>query len=421
MRERIFASLAAVTATHAASAQPVIIADSGDSAWVLAATVLAMIAAVPGLALFYGGRVRAGHAISVMTQGLVAVAVASLVWAIAGYSLAFGAGSSWIGGFGNLGLAGLADLRDGTTLSEPVFALFQLAFAALAPALIVGACAERARFGWVAGFAALWSLLVYVPVARWVWGGGWLAERGALDFAGGLVMHLTAGIAALVVAILIGKRRNMTAATAHGPALAIAGAGLLWAGSLGLGGGSAFAAGADAAGAMVNTHLAACTAVLVWSLAERMTTGRVGAVSIATGAVAGLAAVAPAAGFVGPMGAILIAAIGSAAAFAAARIVRNRLRIDDALGVFAVHGVGSAAGSLLLPLFVLPLFGGPGFDEGVTLTGQLAAQALAVAATILWTAAVTTIAALMVAMVVPMRVGADEEDAGADPAAPRPA
>lgn len=411
---RLFA-VAAVSLPVAAQAQPVIVADSGDSAWILTASALVLLMALPGLGLFYGGLVRARNVLSVLMHCVVITCIVSLIWAIAGYSLVFGEGSPWLGGLGNLGLRDLADLRDNTTISEPLFALFQMTFAAITPALVIGAFVERVRFGWVAGFTILWSLLVYFPIARWVWGGGWLAEQGALDFAGGIVVHTTAGVAALVIAILLGKRKSFAKPVPpHSPALVMVGAGLLWVGWFGFNGGSSLAAGADAANAILNTHLAASAAALVWILVEHFKIGKPTSVGLVTGAIAGLATVTPAAGYIGPMGAILLGTLGSLAAFVAVQFIKQRLKIDDSLDVFAVHGIGGMVGSLVFPLFVLPLFGGPDFDEGVTLGSQFVAQAIAVGVTVLWTAGVTAVAALMVAMVIPMRVNEEAEYDGLD-------
>jgi ammonium transporter, Amt family len=399
----------------AASAQPLVVADSGDSAWVLTASALVLLMALPGLGLFYGGLVRARNILSVLMHCIVMTCIVSLIWAIAGYSLTFGEGTTWLGGLGNLGLANLDDIREGTTISEPVFALFQMTFAAITPALIIGAFVERVRFGWVVGFTALWSLLVYVPIARWVWGGGWLAEQGALDFAGGIVVHTTAGIAALVVAVLLGKRKSFAKPVPpHSPALTMTGAGLLWVGWFGFNGGSSLAAGSDAASAILNTHLAASAAALVWILVERIKIGKPTSVGLVTGAIGGLATITPAAGYIGPMGAILLGSAGSLACFAAVQLVKQSFKIDDSLDVFAVHGIGGILGSLLFPLFVLPMFGGPGFDDGVTLVSQVTAQAIAVGTTILWTGGVTTVIALMVAMIIPMRADLEAEHDGLD-------
>ena len=404
-----------LTASSAAMAQPVVIADSGDSAWVLTASALVLLMALPGLGLFYGGLVRARNILSVLMHCIVITCVVSLIWAIAGYSLTFGEGTTWLGGLGNLGLANLDSIREGTTISEPVFALFQMTFAAITPALVIGAFVERVRFGWVVAFTALWSLLVYVPVARWMWGGGWLAEQGALDFAGGIVVHTTAGVAALVVALLLGKRKSFAKPVLpHSPTLTMTGAGLLWVGWFGFNGGSSLAAGSDAASAIINTHLAASAAALVWILVEKIKIGKPTSVGLVTGAIGGLATITPAAGYIGPMGAILLGGIGSLACFTAVLLVKQSFKIDDSLDVFAVHGVGGILGSLIFPVFVLGGFGGPGFDDGISLAGQIAAQAVAVGVTILWTAAVTAIIALMVSMVIPMRVNAEAESDGLD-------
>jgi ammonium transporter, Amt family len=412
---RALLALGSVGWATAASAQPIVIADSGDSAWILTASALVLLMTLPGLGLFYGGLVRARNILSVLMHCVVMTCIVSLIWAVAGYSLVFGEGTAWLGGLGNLGLRGLDEIREGTTISESVFALFQMTFAAITPALIIGAFVERVRFGWLVAFTALWSLLVYVPIARWMWGGGWLADQGALDFAGGIVVHTTAGIAALVLAILVGKRRSFSRPIPpHGPALTMTGAGLLWVGWYGFNGGSSLAAGADAADAILNTHLAASAAALVWALVERIKIGKATSVGIVTGAIAGLATITPAAGFIGPMGAILLGSIGSLACFAAVLLIKHSFKIDDSLDVFAVHGVGGMLGSLLFPLLVLQAFGGPGFDDGITLGGQFVAQAVAVGVTVLWTAAITAIVALMISMVIPMRVNEEAEHDGLD-------
>jgi ammonium transporter, Amt family len=408
-------AMASVGWATAASAQPIVIADSGDSAWVLTASALVLLMTLPGLGLFYGGLVRARNILSVLMHCVVMTCIVSLIWAIVGYSLVFGEGTAWLGGLGNLGLRGLDEIREGTTISESVFVLFQMTFAAITPALIIGAFVERVRFGWLVAFTALWSLLVYVPIARWMWGGGWLFEQGALDFAGGVVVHTTAGIAALVLALLVGKRRSFAKPVPpHGPALTMAGAGLLWVGWFGFNGGSSLAAGEGASDAILNTHLAACAAALVWALIERIKIGKATSIGIVTGAIAGLATITPAAGFIGPMGAILLGSVGSFACFAAVLLVKRSFKIDDSLDVFAVHGVGGILGSLLFPVFVLQGFGGPGFDEGVTLGAQFVSQAVAVGVTVLWTAAITAIVALMISMVIPMRVDEEAEHDGLD-------
>lgn len=399
-----------------ALAQPIVVSDSGDTAWVLTASALVLLMTIPGLALFYGGLVRARNVLSVIMHCFVITCTVSLFWAVIGYSLAFSTGSPWLGGAANVMLAGLADLRADTTIPESAYALFQMTFAIITPALVIGAFVERIRFGWVVAFSLLWSLFVYVPVAHWVWGGGWLANGGTLDFAGGIVVHTTAGIAALVLAKMLGPRRgfNKSLLPPHSPALTMTGAGLLWVGWYGFNGGSALAAGDDAATAIFNTHLAACSAALVWILIEKIKIGKPTSIGIVTGAVAGLATVTPAAGLIGPFGGIALGLLGGTVCFFMVQLVKQSLKIDDSLDVFAVHGVGGILGSLLFPLFILPVLGGPGFEDGVTLGRQLGAQGVGVVVTVVWTLVMTIIIALAISYVIPMRVDEEAEHDGLD-------
>ncbi len=411
------AVLAALVLPTAAYAQPTIVSDSGDTAWVLTASALVLMMTIPGLGLFYGGLVRARNVLSVIMQSFAILCAVSLLWAVIGYSLVFSPGSGWIGGIGNAFLADLADLRADTTIPESTFALFQMTFAIITPALIVGAYVERIRFGWVVAFSTLWTLLVYVPVARWVWGGGWLQnDIGTKDFAGGIVVHTTAGIAALILAYMLKPRKgfNKTLLPPHSPALTMVGAGLLWVGWFGFNGGSALAATDDASSAIMNTHLAASAAALIWIGIERWRIGKATSIGIVTGAVAGLATVTPAAGYIGPMGAIGLGLIGGTVCFFAVQLVKQKIKIDDSLDVFAVHGVGGILGSLLMPFFFLKSLGGVGLDEGVTLLNQFVAQGIGVLTVILWTAIVTVITALMVSLVIPMRVTEEAEHDGLD-------
>jgi ammonium transporter, Amt family len=415
---KIISLLTVATAIMAtpAYAQPTIVSDSGDTAWILISSALVLLMTLPGLALFYGGLVRAKNVLSIIMQCFAIACSVSMLWAIIGYSLVFGEGSQWLGGLGNFMLADLAELRADTTIPESTFALFQMTFAIITPALVVGAFVERIRFGWVLAFSTLWALLVYVPVARWVWGGGWLAELGTLDFAGGIVVHTTAGVAALVVAKMLGERKgfNKTLLSPHSPALTMTGAGLLWVGWFGFNGGSALSASDDATTAILNTHLSACAAALTWILIEKIKIGKATSVGIVTGAVAGLATITPAANNVGPLGAMLLGAIGSFICFSAIQIVKQRLKIDDSLDVFAVHGVGGMLGSLLMPIFILPILGGPGYEQGASMTTMLVAQGIGVVVVALWTAIVTLIIGWMVSMVIPMRVGEEAEHDGLD-------
>jgi Amt family ammonium transporter len=413
---RIITAVALAMLATPAAAQPIVVSDSGDTAWVLVASALVLLMTIPGLALFYGGLVRARNVLSVVMHCFAMVCTVSLLWAIVGYSLVFGEGSQWLGGTGNAFLANLANLRSGTTLPESAYVLFQMTFAVITPALVIGAFVERIRFGWVVAYSVLWSLLVYVPVARSVWGGGWLSGLGTLDFAGGIVVHTTAGIAALVVALMLGVRRgfNKTLLPPHSPTLTMVGAGLLWVGWFGFNGGSALAASDDASTAILNTHLAACSAALVWILFERLKIGKPTSIGIVTGAVAGLATITPAAGYVGPMGSIFLGLLGSMTCFHAVQLIKQTLRIDDSLDVFAVHGVGGMLGSLLFPIFILPALGGAGFEDGSGLANQLVAQAIGVTLVAAWTALMTWLICFASSYVAPMRVDEEAEHDGLD-------
>lgn len=392
--------------------------DSGDTAWVLTASALVLMMTIPGLALFYGGLVRAKNFLSVLIQCGAIAAITSLIWIVVGYSLAFSTtGGSVIGNLQNVMFSNMFAMRDGQTIGELVFGLFQMTFAIITPALIVGAWVERARFGWVVAFSALWSLLVYVPVTRWVWGNGFLAEQGVIDFAGGIVVHTTAGVSALVIALMLGKRIGFpkTLMLPHSPALTVAGAGLLWVGWFGFNGGSALAANDDgAATAIIVTHLAASVAALVWLLLEKMKVGKATAVGFATGAIAGLATITPAAGSVGPLGAVILGALAGLVCFYAVHFVKGRLQIDDSLDVFAVHGVGGIIGSILLAILAAPLFGGNGYAEGMSMGSQLWAQIKGVGIVGVYSAVVTLIVGYMVSMIFPMRVSEEEERDGLD-------
>jgi Amt family ammonium transporter len=393
-------------------------ADSGDTAWLLASCALVFLMTLPGLTLFYGGLVRAKGFLAVAIQTGAIAAITSLLWIMVGYTLAFGpVTSGWLGGGRAWMLADLGNVRDNTMVPESAFALFQLMFAAITPALMVGAWVDRARFGWVVAFSALWSLIVYAPVAHWVWGGGWLASRlGTMDFAGGIVVHTTAGVSALVAAMLLGKRTGFprTQMLPHSPALTMIGAALLWTGWFGFNGGSSLTANDDAAAAIINTHAAACAAALAWLVIEKISIGKPTSVGFATGAIAGLATVTPAAAYISPGAAILFGLAAAAVCYPMILLVKRRLEIDDSLDVFAVHGMGGIVGSLLLAVFIEPALGGTGYAEGMGLARQLFAQAAGVGVVAAWSALGTVIAALAVAMVIPMRVTPDEEREGLD-------
>jgi Amt family ammonium transporter len=394
----IGAAFAVLPAAASAQAPAAPLADTGDTSWILVSAALVLLMTLPGLGLFYGGLVRAKNVLSVLLQIGAVASIASLLWIAVGYTLAFGSVSHGWFGSGGIMLGGLGEVRDGYAIPENAFALFQLTFAAITPALMIGAWVDRARFSWVVAFCALWGLLVYAPVAHWVWGGGWLAQAGALDFAGGIVVHTTAGVSALVIALLLGKRQGFPgpALLPHAPGLTMLGAMLLWVGWFGFNGGSALAANGGAASAILNTHAAASTAALVWLAIERITFGKPTTVGFATGAIAGLATITP------------------AACYYAIQLVKTRLRIDDSLDVFAVHGVGGMLGSLLLALFLSPAVGGAGYAEGMSLGAMVGAQALAVAAVAAWSAIATAAAALAISRVLPMRVSEDDERQGLD-------
>jgi Amt family ammonium transporter len=414
-------ALIAMPAAVQAQAPAAAPADSGDTAWIIAASALVLLLTLPGLGLFYGGLVRAKNVLSVLVQVAAVAAVVSLLWIVVGYTLAFGDVTNGVLGSMRAAMlvpANLFEVRPDTTLPESAFALFQMTFAAITPGLMVGAWVDRARFSWVVVFSALWSLVVYAPVAHWVWGGGWLAQRGAIDFAGGIVVHTTAGVSALVVALLLGRRQGFptSALLPHAPGLTMIGAMLLWVGWFGFNGGSALSASDGAASAILNTHAAAVTAALVWIAIERITFGKPTTVGFATGAVAGLATVTPAAGFVSPGGAILTGALCAPVCYYMIQLIKVRLRVDDSLDVFAVHGVGGMLGSITVAFLMAEGFGGVGYDmAGAGSFGsQFGAQVLAVAAVALYSVIATALIALAVSLVLPMRVSEDDERQGLD-------
>lgn len=393
--------------------------NAGDNAWVLSASALVLFMTLPGLALFYGGLVRAKNLLSVLMHCFVVCCVVSVLWAVIGYSLAFHPGSPVIGGAGRVFLGALAPALPANGLPEGIFALFQMTFAVITPALVVGAFPERVSFPFLLLFTAAWLMIVYVPVAHWVWGEGWLFARGTIDFAGGIVVHTTAGVSALVAALLIGRRRGFPQELSppHSPGLTMAGAGMLWVGWFGFNGGSALAANATAASAIFATHLAASAAALAWMGLEWVRLGKPTSVGLVTGCVAGLATITPASGFVGPMGAIAIGIAGGWLCFYATVVVKQRLRIDDTLDVFAVHGVGGMLGSILVAFFAAAALGGVGYAAEMDMLRQLGAQALGVAAVAVWSALATVAIVKAIGLAMPIRVDAEDEEDGLDLAA----
>jgi Amt family ammonium transporter len=392
--------------------------DAGNTAWLITATALVLFMTLPGLALFYGGLVRAENLLSVLMQCFAIACLVSLAWLAGAYSLAFNGGGAWIGDLDKVLLLGLPRdaVAQNTTLPETVFFMFQMTFAIITPALIVGAFVERMRFGAVLLFSLLWLFLVYVPVAHWVWGGGWLAQQGVLDFAGGLVVHLTAGISALVLAVTLGPRMGFPddVKPPHAPWMTMAGACMLWVGWFGFNAGSALTAGADAGMAMTVTHISAATAALVWILIEWVKYDKPSMVGAVTGAIAGLASITPASGFVGPGAALIIGIAGGTVCYLMVGVVKRRFKIDDSLDVFAVHGVGGATGVLLTAVFVDAALGGAGLAEGRSMSGQTVIQLTGIAATLLWSLAVSFVIAKVVQAVTGLRVSAETEEQGLD-------
>lgn len=392
--------------------------NSGDTAWVLTATALVLMMTLPALALFYGGLVQAKNVLSVLSQCVVIACLASLIWFAVGYSIAFGDGGEgnalW-GGLSKAFLNGVSADSVSGTIPESVFFMFQMTFAIITPALIVGAFAERANFAAVLIFSSLWLILVYCPVTHWVWGGGWLMKAGVRDFAGGLVVHATAGTSAIVFAVLLGRRKHFPGEPKppHSPVLVAIGAGLLWVGWYGFNAGSAVAANSSAGSAMLVTHLSASTAALVWMGIEWAKFGRPGLVGAVTGLVAGLATITPAAGSVGPVGAVIIGALSAVICFFAVALVRNKLKVDDSLDVFAVHGVGGVLGTLILPFLATlgPL--APGLGD-VSVGQQAWVQLQGVLATVVWSAVVTIGLFYGLRQAMKMRVKPDAEIEGLD-------
>lgn len=390
--------------------------DSGDTAWILTATALVLMMTLPGLALFYAGLVQAKNVVSVLMHHFALACLLSVLWVVAGYSLAFSGDGAWVGNLGNLFMTGLGFDNTAGSIPESVFAAFQMTFAIITPALIIGAYVERMKFAAILWFSALWLLVVYAPVTHWVWGGGVMAAWGVMDFAGGIVVHATAGSAALVCALVVGKRRNFPQSLhpPHSPILTMIGASMLWIGWFGFNGGSALAAGNGAGMALLVTHIAAATAALVWMVIEWVRFGRPSLVGIVTGMVAGLATVTPASGFIGVPGGLILGLAGGAACYIAVDILRVRMKIDDSLDVFAVHGVGGILGSLLVAWLALPAFGGLGLADGVSATNQFGVQLLSVAITIGWTVIASYVILRVISLVIGLRVDQQDEIEGLD-------
>ena len=397
--------------------------SAGDTAWVLSSTALVLLMTIPGLSLFYAGLVRSKNVLSVLMQCFALTGLMSLLWFALGYTLAFGSHDEqgpWIGDLGNVFLMGITAESTSGSIPTMAFVMFQMTFAVITPALIVGGFAERMRFSSMLLFSSLWMLLVYAPVCHWVWGGGWLGSAGLQDFAGGTVVHITAGVAAIVAALMIGPRKGYGTQPLppHNLTMTVTGAGLLWVGWFGFNGGSALAADSSAAQAILVTHLSASAGALAWMGMEWLRHGKPSVLGIVTGMVAGLGSITPASGSVGPAAAVLIGLSGCVVCYYATLYIKLKLMIDDSLDVFPVHGVGGVLGTLLAGVFCAPalgLFSGNGFSDGISsIGGQVSVQALGVMATLVYTALASYLVLKLVDAVLGLRMDSDDETQGLD-------
>ena len=396
--------------------------NGANTAWILTSTALVLFMTIPGLSLFYGGLVRSKNALSVLMQCFAITCMASLIWFAFGYSLAFGDGGSmnaWIGNLDNLLMGNIAEDSMSGDIPESVFAMFQMTFAVITPALIVGAFAERMRFSAMLLFSALWLVVVYAPITHWVWGGGWLGEMGLLDFAGGTVVHITAGVGALVAALVLGNRKGFPqqAMPPHNLTMSVTGAGMLWVGWFGFNAGSALAANGDAGMAMLVTHISAAAGSLAWMMMEWVKYGKPSVLGIVTGMVAGLGTITPASGFVGPGGALIIGFSAGIICYYATQAIKQRFKIDDSLDVFPVHGVGGMLGTFYAGIFAsdaLGVFSGQGYNEGMNMASQLQVQVIGIAATFIYTAIVTLVLLKLVDKLLVLRIDDEGETRGLD-------
>lgn len=390
--------------------------DTGDTALMIVCTVLVLLMTLPGLALFYGGLVRAKNLLSVLMHCFAVACLASVLWVVCLYSLAFKGDNAWIGDLSALFLKGVgSDSMEGS-IPETVFVMFQMTFAIITPGLIVGAFVERMKFSAVMLFSALWLILVYAPAVHWVWSGsGWMFNNGTIDLAGGIVVHATAGVSALVLAKMLGPRTGFPSKLQppHSPGLVMMGAALLWVGWFGFNAGSQLAANNSAGMTMLVTHISAAVASLTWMVVEKIKTGKPGLVGIVTGMVAGLASITPASGAVGPTGAIIIGFLAGIICYFACDLVKSGLKIDDSLDVFAVHGVGGIMGTLLAAFLGTEMFGGQGINKE-TAIAQFMTQALGVGVTIVWSVVATIIIVFICKATVGLRVTDEEEETGLD-------
>jgi Amt family ammonium transporter len=419
--QKIALLAAAMLASAGANADEL---NQADTAWMLTATALVLFMTIPGLSLFYAGLVRVKSVLSILMQCFALTCLMSLVWFVVGYTIAFGSDGveqgMWIGDFGNVMFASMTMESMNGGIPATLFAIFQMTFAIITPALILGAFAERMRFSAMLLFSTIWLIVVYSPICHWVWGGGWLGNMGLQDFAGGTVVHITAGVAALVAALVMGPRKGFgtVAMPPHNLTMTITGAGMLWVGWFGFNAGSALAADNSAAMAMLVTHLSASCGALAWMTMEWVRHGKPSVLGMVTGMVAGLGTITPASGSVGPAGAVIIGLSAGVICYFATNYLKKALKIDDSLDVFPVHGVGGILGTLLAGIFCstqLGIFSGNGFSDGIdSIGGQLMVQATGVLATFIYTLVATFIILKFVDMVVGLRVDGDEEIQGLD-------
>jgi Amt family ammonium transporter len=407
-------ALAAALSPALAAAQEI---DTGATAWLLTATALVLLMTLPGLALFYGGLVRTRNVLSVLMQCFALCCIVSLLWVAFGYSAAFAPGSGFLGGLSKAWLRGVEVDSVSGAIPETVFVMFQLTFAVITPALIIGGFAERMRFSAMLWFSVLWLVVVYIPVTHWVWASdGWLFARGFRDFAGGAVVHVNAGVAALVAAVVIGNRSGFpsVAMPPHNLTMTVTGASLLWVGWFGFNAGSALAANGAAGMAMLVTHIAAAAGATAWVSVEWIKFGKPSVLGIVTGMVAGLGTITPASGFVGPMGALIIGLAAGVVCFFATQFIKRKLKIDDSLDVFPVHGVGGFTGLLLTGVFSASALDGLGLPQGVTVGSQVLTQLTGALATVAWSGVATFVILKAVNAFCPLRVSAEQENEGLD-------
>ena len=390
--------------------------NNGDTAWILTSTALVLFMTLPGLALFYAGLVNSKNVVSVLMQHFAVACVVSIIWVTLGYSLAFSSGNAWIGDLSNIFMKSIDLDSISGTIPESLFATFQMTFAIITPALIIGAFVERIKFSAMLIFISLWVLIVYVPVTHLVWGGGILSSWGTMDFAGGIVVHATAGTAALITALTLGKRRGFPKSITppHSPILTMIGAAMLWVGWFGFNAGSALGANGGAGMAMLVTHISASMAALVWMFIEWKRFGKPSLIGVVTGMVAGLATVTPASGYIGIPGGLILGFSGGLLCYLAVDYIRGKLLIDDSLDVFAVHGVGGILGTLLVAFLATTTFSGLGLPEGQTAMSQFVVQIKAVILTVIWTSIFTYLILKVTSLIVPLRVDEQEEIEGLD-------